>query len=571
MTYRTVPLGGVDAIQDDNEPIHFYALDDGLAVFEKENVSIVPVEAYFQNSCQPLESNNIDWRNVRFKVKTLADNATTDYKIISQLWGGLPDGSEQLVAEWVDPIIDTTEVIKEVLFDLNNSSNLPELAHQNTDGATSGKCYLNLPLRWKNYDTIELRPSWADGYSYCKVVWLQGSNVGVKVGQNIVVRVSVTYDSGMKTDFSDIRFIDSDGKTYLCHERVSYTTSTSAVFDVYIPNIPGYPEVTPILMFYGNSGAGTGSNPFAIQFYDDFEDGLLTGRGSPYVDWTSPSSTFTITTTNPLGGVYSAKLTGNNNYASCFSYLPLDEYRSNSYVVEFDVKVISQGTGTYAPMFALFAKQDSNNYLRCYSYYDSGSGKQRIRAQEYYGGSPTEIGSADHKTGKLTLNQKYTFRITNTGSSIKAEIDGVTYFDSSYSPSIAPTQIGFTAWYNEVFVFDNIRIRPYKAQIPTILGTSSAYSNTPISPDGTPGDEDQQLIFTHPSGTYPIPYYVYVDELGVEGVRTNNVLLHNKGNYRLGADGIDKYVSLKLKNYITADSSCNIEFSDFQYEYEVFE
>ena len=65
--------------------------------------------------------------------------------------------------------------------------------------------------------------------------------------------------------------------------------------------------------------------------------------------------------------------------------------------------------------------------------------------------------------------------------------------------------------------------------------------------------------------------YAYVDELGVDGVRTNNVLIHNKGIYRLGADGVDKYVSLKLKNYVTADNNCNIEFSDFHYEYEVFE
>ena len=77
----------------------------------------------------PIESNNIDWRNVRFKVKT--DNATTDYNIVSQLWGGLPDGSEQLVAEWIDPTISTTETTKEALFDLNNSSTLPSYHTKN--------------------------------------------------------------------------------------------------------------------------------------------------------------------------------------------------------------------------------------------------------------------------------------------------------------------------------------------------------------------------------------------------------------------------------------------------------
>ena len=78
---------------------------------------------------------------------------------------------------------------------------------------------------------------------------LEGSNVPPKVGQNIVVPITVPYASGMKADFSDIRFVDSDGKTNLCHERVSYTSSTSAVFYVYVPSIPGYPERKSLMMF----------------------------------------------------------------------------------------------------------------------------------------------------------------------------------------------------------------------------------------------------------------------------------------------------------------------------------
>lgn len=570
MTYRTVKLDGVDAIQDDSEPTHFYPLHDGLAVFEKENVGIVPVEAYFQNSYHPIESNNIDWRNVRFKVKTKADNATTDYNIVSQLWGGLPDGSEQLVAEWIDPTISTTETTKEVLFDLNNSSTLPELSYQEPGSTSNYTCTLNLPLRWKNYDNIQLRLPWKEGYNYCKLVVLEGSNVPPKVGQNIVVPITVPYASGMKADFSDIRFVDSDGKTNLCHERVSYTSSTSAVFYVYVPNIPGYPERKSLMMFYGNSGAGTASNPFAIQFYDDFEDGKITGRSSPYENWTSPSSTLTATSSSPIQGTYSARLAGVNNSWNTYSYLQLNPYNANNYVVEFDVKLISQGSGSNSPMFALIARQDSNNYIRYYCYYDSSINRQVLRVQEYYAGSATTLTSVNYLTGKMPTGTIYSFRITNTGSSVKIEVNGTTYIDYAYNPRIIPSDIGFTTWYNEQVLFDRVRMRPYKAQMPTVTNFSGVLSNTAKNPVGTPSPETQELLMNIPSG-FPTPMYAYVDELGVDGVRTNNVLIHNKGIYRLGADGVDKYVSLKLKNYVTADNNCNIEFSDFQYEYEVFE
>jgi hypothetical protein len=85
------------------------------------------------------------------------------------------------------------------------------------------------------------------------------------------VRVDVTYDADMNPDFSDIRFVDSDGSTELSHWRESYVDSTSAIFWVKVPSIPSGSKV--IYMYYGNAAASSASDGDAtFEFFDDFEE-----------------------------------------------------------------------------------------------------------------------------------------------------------------------------------------------------------------------------------------------------------------------------------------------------------
>ena len=156
MTLITQELHGVSAIQEDSTPSNFYALDDGLAVYVKPSSGWG--RGSFQNTYFPRESENIRWLNVRCKLLTGADIATTDYKAVTQLYGILADGREELVAENIDQTISTTPTEREILFDVASSGSIPELAHLNLDGAVSGKSYLNLPLRYKFYDMIKLYP-----------------------------------------------------------------------------------------------------------------------------------------------------------------------------------------------------------------------------------------------------------------------------------------------------------------------------------------------------------------------------------------------------------------------------
>ncbi|CAD7771773.1 Periplasmic copper-binding protein (NosD) [Candidatus Methanoperedenaceae archaeon GB37] len=87
------------------------------------------------------------------------------------------------------------------------------------------------------------------------------------------VRINVTYDSDMKSDFSDLRFTDSDG-SILPYWIEEYTEATSAVLWVKIPEIPSQKT---IYMHYGNPSATSESSIHdTFLFGDDFENASLT-------------------------------------------------------------------------------------------------------------------------------------------------------------------------------------------------------------------------------------------------------------------------------------------------------
>lgn len=85
------------------------------------------------------------------------------------------------------------------------------------------------------------------------------------------IKVVLTYDSDMRTDFGDIRFTDQDGTTLLDYWLEAKTNSTEATFWVKVPTLPAE-SVATIYAYYGNSSAvslSDGDNTF--MFFDDFE------------------------------------------------------------------------------------------------------------------------------------------------------------------------------------------------------------------------------------------------------------------------------------------------------------
>ena len=85
--------------------------------------------------------------------------------------------------------------------------------------------------------TASASPGWWDISWTCRksltMTELSGSTL-----TNYQIKVDLSYESAMKADFSDVRFIDSDNTSLLPHWCESYVPSSSAIFWVKIPSLP---------------------------------------------------------------------------------------------------------------------------------------------------------------------------------------------------------------------------------------------------------------------------------------------------------------------------------------------
>jgi len=107
------------------------------------------------------------------------------------------------------------------------------------------------------------------------------------------VEVYVPYFSGMKGDFSDIRFTDSDKVTLLSYWIQEYAYKSYAIVWVKVPSIPAR-STKAIYLYYGNPSAISQSNGDAtFIFFDDFNDGWIDTN-----KWTS------ISAATESGGVF---------------------------------------------------------------------------------------------------------------------------------------------------------------------------------------------------------------------------------------------------------------------------
>lgn len=132
---------------------------------------------------------------------------------------------------------------------------------------------------------------WNNSFSYYKPITItetSGSTIN-----NYSLLIHVPYDAHMNSDFSDLRFIDSDNTTKLGYalggdvvstyiwsngseSTLSTTAGSSTDVIIRIPTLTASSTKT-IYMYYGDSGATSESSPSnAFVFYDDFSEGYDT-------------------------------------------------------------------------------------------------------------------------------------------------------------------------------------------------------------------------------------------------------------------------------------------------------
>ncbi len=126
---------------------------------------------------------------------------------------------------------------------------------------------------------------------------------------NHQVRVDLNFTTGMKADFSDIRFTTSNGQTLIDFWIEDYTASTEAIVWVEVPNLPAS-TTTDIYVYYSNPTAITasnGTNTFVFfDHFDTFSGWSNIGSGLVQSDNTTFPNTSTlakVTQCDPSGGV----------------------------------------------------------------------------------------------------------------------------------------------------------------------------------------------------------------------------------------------------------------------------
>ena len=112
---------------------------------------------------------------------------------------------------------------------------------------------------------------WLTGWDYRQGITITGSS---GAGTNYQVKLDVTYDANMQTDFDDLRVTTEDGVTLLDHWIESFITGTSAVVWVEVADNLNTTQI--IYMYHGNVGATDASNGVAtFPFFDDFDDASI--------------------------------------------------------------------------------------------------------------------------------------------------------------------------------------------------------------------------------------------------------------------------------------------------------
>jgi len=104
------------------------------------------------------------------------------------------------------------------------------------------------------------------GYSKYRLITLDAPGVNQT---DLNLMFTVTYQAGMKSDFSDIQFVDSDGTTLLAQYRESYTSSITSNWWIKLPSLTTAGKT--IYMWYGNSSATL--NSVGADVFPAFHDG----------------------------------------------------------------------------------------------------------------------------------------------------------------------------------------------------------------------------------------------------------------------------------------------------------
>jgi len=569
VTTNKAPYTGSQIPQNDMDIIGYIASEQDGCKFQPNPNQTEQELATFTNTHQPFESNNVDWKKVELnrtwqQITDPESDTGGSFSNIISLYGIMHDGSPELIGEIIETSIPSTETTEPKIFDLDGSAGEAPVK-QTIETTTAGKIKLKLPMRLKNYDSVTLKHSPYDPNWPKNKILPVTSPTDYSYTNYVIGPITVNYVSGMNSDFSDLRYVVWDNTLLQfvdCRYYIfSKTNSISAKVFVEIPYLlQGSGRY--LQQFYNNPNAATTSNSSIIIYFDDFADGLYTGRSSPYRNWTCASGTASIDS----GGL---KHAGGSTTVVTPVYTSLN---ATSYIADVDVKLNSQGTGVDDPYINIWSisYQDPNNKVRLDTYWDGTYQYFRIRKVE--GGSDATVATYTWKNSKWGAGVSHHFKIAYYPPYVTIWIDSTKIFSNVVIPNFTNTLIGFGCIESATATWDNILLRPYLTSfrggngVEPALGTLTN-ENVEISPDSW-DDESQELLFTLTSDYLSnCPICFDVVELDADTYETPDVLLKSGYVYNLGFDHVSKYHALRVVVETLSDKTNEIIWNYIRYFY----
>jgi len=319
-----------------------------------------------------------------------------------------------------------------------------------------------------------------------------------KIFTNLPVKITVPYDAGMQSDFSDLRFTADDGKTEIPFWVEKYVASNKAIVWVRVPSFKASDQAV-VNMYFGNGSVSSLSDGYSVfSTFDDFEDGNIS-------EYSGNTSKFSVSSSEVYGGNYALSASNPDDKTTSGAYRnsqTVSQGQTFRYVQYVDIAHTSDETCT------LFGVQStsSNNYAICL---------------EQFGTDRISIGKNivnNDSSGSLLTSTPVTFATGwyevevnwNTNGDIKAFLydkDGelvtsISVNDTTYSSG----GYGFAYWFQHG-AWDSITSRPLVTKKPTInigerqeSGGASWSAPLNTSSGAQPGDALRVRIAVENSG-----------------------------------------------------------------------
>jgi hypothetical protein len=295
--------------------------------------------------------------------------------------------------------------------------------------------------------------SWLKGYNYRKAIAIKSE----ESLSDYQVLVDVNYDSGMQSDFKDIRFTDFNTSASFDYWIETKTDNSLAKVWVKIPSL--IVGDNTIYMYYGNSsvksvsyGVGT------FDFFEDFDPDKNT--------WTEKDKSWSYSLGYQGNAKRGIQSDTSGRHALVGPFIPLADF-----VLEARVKNSVDNSLANIIFRAAGNESDSNN--RLFVRLD----QRPIEKMNHYGGFNLfeDVNGTEYARGYYdfnpTVNKWYNIKVVLNGSNATGYLDGEQKWKTS---SISKTTAGYILLQvehlkNHDALFDNIFIHKYVSTEPTVI------------------------------------------------------------------------------------------------------